>query len=418
MLYPKHTTTPQKDTLRILMINHFPLEGSGSGTYTKNLAMQLVEQGHEVCVIMPENRADYPRYHGIRLHPVYFLANDGAPQVGEAPAAALPFNFPCFTTHPRSITAFDDLAPVQLDAYVAAFREAIEQEVVEFAPDIIHGQHVWMLSSLAAGLEAPLVLTAHGTDLMGYEKWPQLRHYADAAMDACVRVVCISRDNEQLVRETFPHYANKVQRMRNGYNPAVFYPQELDAAAVLAPYGVDPHGKRIVLFAGKLAGFKGVDVLLDAVARYQNDLPDVLTLIAGDGELRGELCAQAETLGLHSLHFLGNVAQDELCRLYNIAQASVVPSRREPFGLVAVEAMACGTPVVAANEGGLPDFVNESVGALVPVNNPDALATAIKNTLARAATDPSWRARIIDYAHGYSQAAIIRELEDLYRSVP
>jgi glycosyltransferase involved in cell wall biosynthesis len=63
--------------------------------------------------------------------------------------------------------------------------------------------------------------------------------------------------------------------------------------------------------------------------------------------------------------------------LYNIADVSVVPSRVEPFGLVAIEAMACGTPVVATNEGGLPDFVDARVGTLVDVDDAKALADAI-----------------------------------------
>lgn len=93
------------EKLRVLMINHFPLEGSGSGTYTKNLATQLVERGHNVCVIMPETRSDFPRYEGVRLHPVYFTADSDAH--GALPESALPFNFPCFTTHPQSTTTFD-----------------------------------------------------------------------------------------------------------------------------------------------------------------------------------------------------------------------------------------------------------------------------------------------------------------------
>ena len=393
--------------MRILMINHFPLEGSGSGTYTKNLAMQLVSMGHEVCVIMPENTVDFPRYDGVRFHPVYFTGE------GSAPADALPFNFPCFTTHPRSLVAFGDLDEVQLNSYIQAFRAAIEDEIVQFKPDVVHGQHVWILSSLAVGCGVPLVLTAHGTDLMGVRSWPNLRPFAERAIDACSCVICVSKDNEQLVREIFPEAAHKLVLMSNGYNPAIFKPLGLDASEVLAPYGVDVEGRRIVLFAGKLTNFKGVDVLLNAAARYELQAPDVVTVLAGDGELREELEAQAHSLGLQRVHFLGNVAQDELCRLYNIADVDLVPSRREAFGLVAVEAMACGTPVVATNEGGLPDFVNDQVGALVPVNDAQALADAILDTLERASAD--WRADIASYARAYSQEAVISELVPLYQ---
>ena len=404
--------------MNILLINHFPLEGSGSGTYTKNLAMQLVARGHKVCVIAPENNPDYARYEGIKLHPVMFTTAAGA-----APSGALPFNFPCFTTHPASATTFGSLAADQIEAYLGAFREALAQEVEAFAPDVIHGQHLWMLSALAAEYDVPLVVTAHGTDLMGYDKWLALREYASQAAQACKKIICISIDNEDLVLKTFPAQAGKVVRMSNGYNPAIFFPQDINPAEELARYGVPYKGEQIVLMAGKLTHFKGVDVLLDAAVYYGQGAPSsgvgpAITLIVGDGALRAELEEQAQRLGLNQVYFLGNVSQEDLCRLYSCANVDVVPSRREPFGLVAVEAMACGTPVVVTNEGGLSDFVNESVGALVPVEDAPALAQAIDDVLVRAQANPAWRQFIAGYASSsYSQAAIIEELEDLYRSV-
>ncbi len=402
--------------MRILLINHFPLEGSGSGTYTKNLATQLAKLGHEVCIILPENTTDIQQYPGVRLHPVYFTDPDMP--LDKRPEGALDFNFPCFTTHPRSVVAFKDLNPNQMDAYIDAFSQAIDEEVAGFSPDIIHGQHVWVLSSLAAGKGVPLVLTAHGTDLMGYDKWPSLRHFADAAMEAACKVICISADNEALVRKMFPAWEDKIVRMRNGYNPDIFFERPLDRAAVLEGYGLPYGGEPLILFAGKMTRFKGIDVLLDAAALYTQALPGVMTVLAGDGEERPALQAQAEALGLENLHFIGNVSQDALAQLYCVADVDLVPSRREPFGLVAVEAMACGTPVVATDQGGLPDFVNPSVGALVKPEDAADLARGIEETLHRVLEDPSWRERIAAYARdNYSQAVIIRELADLYEQV-
>ncbi|MDO4851692.1 MAG: glycosyltransferase [Actinomycetota bacterium] len=262
----------------------------------------------------------------------------------------------------------------------------------------------------------PLVLTVHGTDLMGFDKWPHLRPYAVRAMDAARKAICISEDNELLTLKAFPEHAAKVVRMRNGFNPDVFFPQQLDRSEVLAGHGVGYAGERLVLFAGKLTHFKGVDVLLDAVARYEAMLPgEVLTVIAGDGERRDELEGQMRRLGLGSVRFIGNVSQAELARLYNVADVDVVPSRNEPFGLVAVEAMACGTPVVASNIGGLPNFVNAAVGALAIPEDPDDLARCIVETLHRAEADGAWRDEIAAYASGnYSQSAIIAELVSLY----
>lgn len=402
--------------MKILMINHFPLEGSGSGTYTKNLATQLAKLGHDVCIVLPENIQDIPEYEGVRLHPVLFT--DPTLDASCVPEGALDFNFPCFTTHPRSLVAFKDLTDEQMEAYLAAFQEAITEELSDFEPDIVHGQHVWILPSLAADANAPLVLTAHGTDLMGYDKWPEMRHFANDAMDAASKVICISKDNEALVNEVFPEYKDKVVRMRNGYNPDIFFQKDLDRAEVLARYGIPYAGEPLILFAGKMTRFKGIDIALDACALYEKAFPDALTVLAGDGEERQNLEAQARELGLKNVYFIGNVSQEELADLYRVADIDLVPSRREPFGLVAVEAMACGTPVVATNQGGLPDFVNSQVGALVEPEDAQDLARGIEETLTRALESSTWRDEIARYARdNYSQAVIIRELEDLYREV-
>jgi len=245
-----------------------------------------------------------------------------------------------------------------------------------------------------------------------------MRHFAATALKGAAAVICISADNEQLVRAMFPAHVDKIVRMRNGYNPDIFHPQALDRAEVLARHGIDCAGREVILFAGKMTRFKGVDVLMKAAAIYESRLKNTITVLAGDGEEREDLEAMAAELGLSRVVFIGSVAQDELAKLYCIADISLVPSRREPFGLVAVEAMGCGTPVVATNQGGLPDFVDDSVGALVNPEDAVDLARGIEETLHRALADPSWREKIAAYAEAnYSQAAIIHELEALYRRV-
>ncbi len=410
--------------MKVLMINHFPLAGSGSGTYTRNLAVHLKELGHEVCVILPENTDEITEPEGVRLHPVFFTPGNEVSEkagTGRSMDDPLPFNFPCFTSHPRSITTFADLDEEKLEMYTKAFREAIEEEIENWKPDIVHGQHVWILPSLAVGYGVPLVLTAHGTDLMGFDKWPDLRPYAQKAMDACKAVISISKDNCLLIEERFPENKDKIVMMRNGYDPTIFYPEPQDLDAVMARHNVakeDYEGKKIVTFAGKLANFKGVDVLLDAIKIYEEKKPETITLIVGDGDERDKLHKQAKDLELKTVRFFGNVAQQELRSVYNIADVNLVPSRREPFGLVAIEAMGCGAPVIATNQGGLPDFVNESVGGLVEPEDPVDLANKILEVLTRKDGEErvQWKKQIASYARNhYAQDKIIEELDSLYK---
>ena len=400
------------------MINHFPLAGSGSGTYTKNLAVTLAGRGHDVSIVLPENTEDYERVPGVRLVPVFFTPEDGSP----APRGALPFNFPCFTTHPRSTFSFGDMSEGEMDAYLEAFRSVIADEIESNRPDVIHGQHVWMLPFLAIGLGVPLVLTAHGTDLMGYDRWPEMRHFAEDAVRASEAVISISKDNCALLEERFPDAKDKILMMRNGYDPKVFFREDLERDTVLGAYGVNPEeyeGRKIVTFAGKLTDAKGVDVLLKAIKIYEEKEPRTLTLIVGDGEEMGALRTLTAELGVQTVRFLGNVDQSSLRRIYSVSDMDVVPSRKEAFGLVALEAMACGLPVVASEVGGLPDFVNDSVGALVPSEDEEALAEAIITVLRRLdSKGDGWSSEIMKYANdNYAQDKIIHELEELYERV-
>jgi len=391
------------------MINHFPLDGSGSGTYTRNIAVHLMKKGHEVCIIMPENTADFGSITRANIIPVFFSHD-------EKVRGELPFNFPCFTTHPRSTVTFFDLDDNQIEMYLSAFRRAIKRAVEEFKPDIIHSQHIWLLSWLAIETGIPYIVTAHGTDLMGYQKGSRFRKYADEAALGAKRIITISNDNNKLVRELFPACSDRVVLMQNGYDTERFFPEPISRDQVQRMFDLTLK-KKFVLFVGKLAHFKGVDVLLEAARLYESERPDeIVTVIAGDGELAAQLQKQAKESKLKDVHFMGHLACMQLRNLYSTADVSVVPSRREPFGLVAIEALACGCPVVATNQGGLTDIINEKVGALVDVDDAFGLAAAIQNELYRK--DSEERSRYVaKYAiDNYAQDSLMDTLINIYNS--
>jgi glycosyltransferase involved in cell wall biosynthesis len=258
-------------------------------------------------------------------------------------------------------------------------------------------------------------MTTHGTDLVGYEKWPQFRRYADAAVDKCARIIAISQNNYQATIDTFPQAAGKALLLPNGYNDGIFFVEDAERAALLAEYGVPYHGERIVFFAGKLTDLKGADILLQAAQKYENLPPRNITVIAGTGQKAEELKQLKEELKLRSVYFIGHRNQHELRRLYSNADIFVIPSRYEAFGLVALEAMACGLPVVASKVGGLSDFVTSEVGALVQAEDPDALSDAVMQELLRSQQTAGRRSAVAQYAfERYSQANFIQELENIY----
>ena len=401
--------------MNVLMINHFPLDGSGSGTYTRNIAVHLQKKGHKVCIIMPENTKAFSPVPDVSLVPVYF-------QHAEEIEGMLPFNFPCFTTHPRSTMTFADLDEKQLDMYLSAFRKAVKQAVQEFKPDIIHGQHIWLLSWLAIETGVPYVVTAHGTDLMGYKKWERFRKYADETAQGAKRIITISNDNNDLVGELFPTCAEKAIFMQNGYDTERFYPApvpreeiELMLSGILGkPIKLK---EKLLSFVGKLAHFKGIDIMIEALRLYEEKYPgEVTAFIAGDGELAAALKKQAKDSNLNDLYFLGHLDSTQLRKLYSTADVSLVPSRREPFGLVAIEALACGCPVIATNQGGLTDIINNDVGTLVNVEDADDLAKAIHKELHypdRAQRGKTAAKYALD---NYAQDSLMETLIDIYNT--
>jgi glycosyltransferase involved in cell wall biosynthesis len=355
--------------MKVLIPNHFPLQGSGSGIYTMNVAQELVKAGHEVLAIVPEHQLveGYP-------FPVKTIIFSN----GENENPQLDFNFPCFTTHPRSTTTFYELTDAQIQAYVQAWQHAINEAIAEFQPDVIHSNHVWVASYVAHKSGLPYVVSCHGTDLMGFKKGPRYREMALTAALKAHGIIAVSRYVQADVTQTYQLPDEKVHLMWNGFDAEYFkvYP-EATKNAVLAEFGLSGADKPLISFVGKFTDFKGIDVLLKAAAIYERALPGVQTVLAGHGELWDEMHALQKRLNLQGIHFLGHQPQAKVARIYNAADVSVVPSRNEAFGLVALEALACGTPVVATDAGGLPDFINERVGTLVPVDEPDSLAQAI-----------------------------------------
>lgn len=395
--------------MKILLINHFPLEGSGSGVYTMNIAKSLVSKGHEVCIIMPENKTDYkkPIGGGIKLHPIYFYDK-------EIIEGQLPFNFPCFTTHPRSVNNFFDMSDIELDKYKESFDLAIREEIDAFKPDVIHVQHIWILSSLACKYDIPVIITAHGTDIIGHEKSDRFHQYTEDAAKKCKQIISISEDNKNLVLKNFPYAEDKLILMRNGYDEHIFYQKDYNRKEVLEELNIDGNYDKIVCFAGKLTHIKGVDLILEAAKEYEKE--NILTLIAGNGELFDELNDLKNQLQLKNVYFLGNQDQTMLRKIYNISDVSLVPSRYEAFGLVAVEALACSTPVIATNVGGLASIITDDVGIITKADDSIELSKNINKILKNEVSFN--RKEIATYAYkNYSQSLLIDHLVKIYKKV-
>lgn len=390
--------------IKILLINHLPLIGSGSGYYTLNIAKELQGLGHEVHIIIPENSIKYSKIKDLCINAVFFKRK----QIIEN---QLNFNYPCFTTHPRSNLNFFDLTEEQFEQYKNEFRKAIKFEISTFKPDIIHSQHVWILSSVANEFNIPVVVTSHGTDIIGYKRGKKFEKEIKETVVKSKKIIAISKDNEKDVLKYFNVPKDKLEMIENGYNPNTFFINNCNKEEVLNKFDIRGKYQKIVLFAGRLAENKGIDVLLNAAKLYEDK--NILTLIVGNGVLFKELQNLSKRLKLKNIKFLGQQEQEKLCKLYNIADVVVVPSREEAFGLVAIEALACGTPVIASKEGGMKEFIKPDVGMLINKDDIKSLAIEIKRVLNKKVMFNS--EFIAEYAkENYSQSNFIKKLLKIY----
>jgi D-inositol-3-phosphate glycosyltransferase len=219
-----------------------------------------------------------------------------------------------------------------------------------------------------------------------------------------------------------PH---KIAVIPPGVDLNVFSPQPQQEAR--RSLGLPPD-RRVVLFVGRIDPLKGIDVLLRAlalVAAGAAEQDDLSLIVVGGAPGAGAAEAQRELarlnrlraeLGIeHLVTFQGAQNQDTLVTYYTAADVVVMPSRYESFGMVALEAMACGTPVIASKVGGLAFSVQDGeTGFLVPERDVDALAARLRQVLC----DHELRLRLgrqaAEWARGYGWPAIAAQILDLF----
>lgn len=433
--------TKSKAKKKILIVTAFPTHGAGSGALITTQAKSYVENGDEVVIITGNNRTDFDKLDGVRYHVVPFTAETENPEKIEGQC---PFNYLMFTTHTESTANFWNVSLEEIEEYNKAFEKAIREEVQNFNPDIIHAQHNWLTSSICNNFNKPVVLTIHGTDLMGYIKasdklesvqeqiegkkeelkkandkkmlenirvveeiykrsttkaeimrelksaikskkldiskaemeelislydsktlYELYKREAEKSARQSQRIIVISDAQEKQFNYLFPGNEKKVRLLENGYDAKVFHQNKDVKREEIIPELIGEENldyDSLVLFVGKFADFKGIDALLDAAKMYETrakaENKKIETIIVGSGALEDKLKEQAKELGLKHTHFVGRKNHSEICKLQNLADVSLIPSRNEPFGLVVIEGTSCGHPVIATNSGGIPGILN------------------------------------------------------------
>ncbi len=287
----------------------------------------------------------------------------------------------------RVLRAYTDLPWVPDGELVARMASANHQLVQLTAalggwkPDVVHA-HDWLVAcagdTLKALWDVPLVATIHATERgrHGGHVPPGLPAMVNAVewwlTYQAQQVICCSAFMRNEIIEGFELPIDKLHLVPNGVEVSLWEP----------PSPAPPR-EPLVLAWGRVQYEKGFQVLAGAMARLRHRLPGVRCVVAGRGSYLPELQLQVDLEGVSDLvHLAGFVPDDELRRLLHTAGCAVIPSLYEPFGIVALEAMAAGAPVVAARTGGLAEIVEGTgAGLLFEPGNPDQLANLIEDVL-------------------------------------
>lgn len=255
---------------------------------------------------------------------------------------------------------------------------------------IIHGSynlHAYILSRLLSS--TPTILQSHG-GLPAFSRMGLHRNLLTKplffpialterfSLPRYPHMFVVSKQEEMKLKQAYPEVSVSFSPMSIDFN--LFTPGDKDQSREYL--GLDSK-IQILLYAGRLASEKGIKYLIDAAARLRTPYSKINLYILGSGPEEQPLRQQAESLGIGEyVHFPGYINRQMLVYWYQSADVVCLPSSFEGFGLSIAEALACGTPVVASNVGGIIDIVRSfECGETVPPRNPQALASAVHRIL-------------------------------------
>jgi len=386
--------------------------GDGAGALVASLARALVALGHNVQVVAPyDPTVQAMNQSGVCVHRFRYAPRDDLHLAG----------------HGRSLRAdvhMKGVVPLLMPGYVVAAMATALRLHRRQRFDLLHahwaipGGAIGGLVSHLTGL--PLLITLHGSDVYVAE---HSKAYAVAARlgfrraqrvtavskDLCARALTLGLDEDKAL--VIPP-GREVERYLNA-----------KGANMRARLGIPPSAP-VVGALGRLVYKKGFGHLISAMRVVLANLPDAYCVIGGDGDLREELAAQAQELGVaERVVFAGPVAWEDTPDYYALCDVVAVPSVIDAAGnvdglpLVLLEAMASGAAVVASRVAGIPDVVLDGInGLLVPPGDGEALGAALLRALRDAPLRAALgaRARQETLAH-YSAESMARRFEALYR---
>jgi glycosyltransferase involved in cell wall biosynthesis len=372
--------------MRILQIGPIPPEvggqtGGGVASHLWALAPALVNHGHTVGVLGDNFLVKDPS--SVKRDSVQLF---GLTRIKRSITAGTVLN-PCFWW--KIIRIKIHFGPMMSWKGALAGLLNYHRVIKAFKPDIIHIHHLeyrFPFVYFTAGDRIPILTTVHSTSFIEFGQAAAVRErkkFVRRNLDLARNLIFVSQFLEKRFEALFPGTLEE-KNTAIIYNPVdgtKYYPITKEEAR--EKLGLRPDGT-LLLFVGKLISHKGLDILIEAGSRLHERGLDFQLLVVGSGPEQAELERQVTIYGLNEqVCFEGYKSQGELFLYYNAADLLVLPSAMESFGLVFVEAMLCGCPVIGRADVLEEILPSERCGVYLPSSNPDDWAEAITKTLQR-----------------------------------
>ncbi len=332
----------------------------------------------------------------------------------------------------------------ELAAHLPEFADGIRRFAAEkgIRYDLIHS-HYWMSGIAAESLKTewgvPLVHMYHTLGLMKNriarspaEMEGEYRINGERrVLQLADRIIAATLAEKSQLQFLYQANDAKISVIPPGVDTSHFYPIPMEEAR--ENIGIQTNGDdRLLLFVGRIEPLKGLDTLIRAIALMREQgvqcrVPHYLAVVGGDPSASGEnlddemsrVQALSRKFGLDELVlFLGKRAQDSLPYYYSAADVLIMPSHYESFGMVALEAMACGTPVVASQVGGLAFLVQDGVtGYVIPDGDPQVLSQRLTRLLTEEGLREQLGQQAAAYARQYAWEKIVAQLIGVYQQL-
>jgi glycosyltransferase involved in cell wall biosynthesis len=323
---------------------YYAPEVGGLESHVTDLARGLVARGHEVRVVTSRSLPNLPRQEelgGVLVRRTWFPSRKPLGWILHA------------------------LGSIPATRHWAGWAQVIHAQTFQSLLPVLVANGKW---------RRPWAATLHTSHFLERARRPLWRPILRSLIRRPGYVLAASKEIAEVAMTLAPEV--RVQALTNGVETERFRPVE----PTLPP----PPGSRVLVVPRRLVKKNGVEDLIRALPLIRDEVPGVVALFIGEGPERGRLEKLAEELGIRdAARFLGRKPHLDMPGFLCSGEVAIFPSRMEATSVAALEAMACGLPVVATRVGGLPEIVNEEVGTLVPPASPQALARGVVRLLGR-----------------------------------